>query len=352
MWPPFADLRTITGGLHTLQAGGDPFVDNPFDPWRRPLNYPAVWLTIFRSLGITDATVVWFGALLVVVFLTSVSCLIWRARAISELAALLACTLSFASFFVIERGNTDMAAFSLVMLGLLARPPIVVATALAAAAILKLFPCSAFVAAILPPGRWRRLLVGAAALATLVFLASRADELARIARATPATEVLSYGVVSGWMLIGNHARDVGLQSQTMLAVNVYFVLVVWAAAIGSVVAGWRRPPGVGRDDGWRARLCVGFGVIYAATFLVGSNWAYRLIFLIPTLPWMFRRVAPQAWRSPALAYGALVWFVMNVHALGHYGQVVGHLASAALACVLLFVVSGIARRPTPCREGV
>ncbi|HUU34942.1 MAG TPA: hypothetical protein VMW48_12835, partial [Vicinamibacterales bacterium] len=153
MWPPFADLRTITGGLLTLQAGGDPFVDNPFDPWHRPLNYPVIWLTIFRSLGITDATVVWFGVLLVVLFLAGVSCLIWRARAVSELAALLGCTLSFASLFVMERGNTDMAAFALVMLGLLARPPVVVAAALGAAAMLKLFPSAAFVAALLRQGR-------------------------------------------------------------------------------------------------------------------------------------------------------------------------------------------------------
>lgn len=61
-----------------------------------------------------------------------------------------------------------------------------------------------------------------------------------------------------------------------------------------------------------------FGGIYVFTFAAGSNYNYRLIFLIPTLPLAFELVRSTKYRLWGIIYVAAVLAAENAVALGIY----------------------------------
>jgi hypothetical protein len=74
-----------------------------------------------------------------------------------------------------------------------------------------------------------------------------------------------------------------------------------------------------------------FGGIYVFTYAISSNWDYRLMFLLPTLPFaleLARIARPRRW---AVAYLVLVGIAENSLGFEHYGgTLLGHLATFAL----------------------
>ena len=58
--PPFADLRSLTHDARTAEMGLDPMIENPADPWRRPLNYPRIWQVLY-ALGLRAEHSVWLA---------------------------------------------------------------------------------------------------------------------------------------------------------------------------------------------------------------------------------------------------------------------------------------------------
>lgn len=345
MWPPFADLRTVTGGLTTLEAGGDPMVANPFDPWQRPMNYPRVWLTAFGVLGVNDGNVWIVGALFVTAYLVAASFLILRARDNVEAVALAAGALSYAALFAMERGNSDLLAFVLVLTAFSVPRFWVSAGLLAIATWVKLFPLVAFVAFAVSQPRGRRALGAAAVAVTAALLFAFADDLIRIARATPASPIWSYGVGSIFQLVSDGAGGWSKSEDAAFAAGAIAVGLVWASGVWIGWSGYRRPTvdatvAQGRDAGW----LLAFGSTYAATFFIGSNWVYRLIFLLPVLPFACRMGrASLAGRLTGYHLAALILFVMNVDAAGRLGLLVGHAAKLVLAYLLLYLSASIAQ---------
>src|SRR5580658_4696949 len=45
---PFSDLYVFSAAATEFSHGGNPYVSNPSDPWRRTYNYPRVWLLFMR----------------------------------------------------------------------------------------------------------------------------------------------------------------------------------------------------------------------------------------------------------------------------------------------------------------
>ena len=52
MSPEFADMRTVQGSFESLSNGFNPQVNNPFDPWNRPMNYSSIWTSIAGILSL------------------------------------------------------------------------------------------------------------------------------------------------------------------------------------------------------------------------------------------------------------------------------------------------------------
>jgi hypothetical protein len=80
-----------------------------------------------------------------------------------------------------------------------------------------------------------------------------------------------------------------------------------------------------------------FGTIYAATFAVGSNWNYRLIFLIPTLPFAFESTRNPVHFPWGLAY-ILIFFAFCSRRIPFPDVGYKSLAAQAVTVALFFLV--------------
>ena len=82
-----------------------------------------------------------------------------------------------------------------------------------------------------------------------------------------------------------------------------------------------------------------FGTIYAATFAVGSNWDYRLIFLIPTLPFAFELTRNPVHFRWGLAYILCVLFAENCISWAvEYKSLVAQAVTVALFFLVLRIL--------------
>jgi len=83
-----------------------------------------------------------------------------------------------------------------------------------------------------------------------------------------------------------------------------------------------------------------FGGIYVFAYAIGSNWDYRLIFLLPTLPFVLGLVRVARFRGWAVAYLALVGIAENALGFEHHGgTLLVHLATFALFIFALIVLT-------------
>jgi hypothetical protein len=282
----FMDLRGFPSGREVARQGGDPLIANPLDPEKRPLNYPHLLAHLLWGLGISDKNIPVFGVLFGTFYLCCISWMIYASKAVREGWLLLIAGLSIAPLFGIEQGNTDLLIFSLVFLAFLLRNhfsgPLVFLTA----TLLKIYPIAAFgVDTVRRPAKGRTVSVLLMLVVMGVF-AWRWRELDAIRHATPATFLNSYGILSLQKLIRFWVVDRGATFQQANDVGRAIAVSCWTSAVIVFVLAWIQKPNV-ESDLLRSRsglLFATFAGIYLFSFFVGSNFDYRLIYLIPTLP--------------------------------------------------------------------
>lgn len=303
MTPHFADLRSITGGLATVNHGGDPLVANPHDPWNRPFNYPRIWLRLFSFLGINDQNISIVGLTFCVLYLICITWLIAKSKRDSDASLLLLASLSLAPLLAFERGNNDLLIFFLVFLGCLVASPSLTSGLFAAAALLKIYPFAALlVEGIRRPLKQKALpLLGIALVGGLFGWQWR--DINAIRHATPASRTLSYGALSLM------AQGTGNLHQYVLAA---------CAFAGVLTLGLARFSPFHLEEQVRnsmaGKMFSVFGGVYVFTFLSGSNWDYRLIFLLPTLP-----LALEMARSPRQGPAGAIYIGMVILAENSLG---------------------------------
>ena len=285
--PYFIDVRVITSGLVTLHNGGDPLVSNPFDPMNRTLNYPRIWLALFSLSGINDQNVAAVGIGLSALFLLCVSHMIINSSYGLEAWVVLIAALSIAPLFAIERGNTDLLIFSLVYFGCVTRRNYLRPLTFAIAAVLKIYPFVAMIVDLIRrPLKKRTLPIITASLVVGVFLWQLHD-LDLIRHSTPISSSSSFGVVSIVEQAKLYAARFGLPLHQLNLFGLPVRLSCWLIACLFVVFAWFKPirsDEIIKSSPRSSEMFTVFGALYAFCFAVGSNWDYRLILLIPTLP--------------------------------------------------------------------
>ena len=346
MSPKFADLRTITGAVASSAQGFDPVLQNPMDPWQRPLNYPLIWMHAFRALGIDDGNLVAVGLLFALLYLLVVSWLVLTAATRMEAVVLGLAAVSHAALFAVERGNTDLLIFVLLVVGLRSRTPHSAVIALPMAVLLKLYPVMALVAVCCR--RWRDGVLGwlLLGLGCVALLLAQWGDILRLAHATPEDARWSYGLLSLRALlqasgvapgaaVGYLACTVGVGALLSLARGIVGAGLPPCALVGSV--------GMRAQSLPIERLFVGCGAVYVGTFLLGSNYDYRLLMLLPTLPWWWRAFVRQGHRLRDLLPVLVVLLAMNVDALGGRGLWLGHVLKVLVLFCLLHDVPRVMR---------
>ena len=115
MYPAFADLYILNSSLETLNLGKNPYLENILDPWKRPFNYPPIWIEISNLLKLNNKnSIIYFGLLINSLFIFSILILFFRKNFSIKIFFLLL-PLFFSSSFLkgLERGQIDLLIVSL-----------------------------------------------------------------------------------------------------------------------------------------------------------------------------------------------------------------------------------------------
>ena len=274
---PFADVRPITAASSAIELGLDPMVENPGDPWQRPLNYPRVWQAL-ASVGVgpqhTEAVALVFW-LLFAGGLLAMTPLLRRPRTVGLLAAAL-----FAppTWLAIERANSDLAIFGLVSIAawLTVRRPFAAASAIGAAALLKLYPIAALLS-LLPSRRTAVRLAVPVVVLFAIYVGLQTDDIGRIRDGTQHAPFLAYGVETVPDLV---AKNAGVPFALALAAA---LLLMATVAVCGYLGRQRMRLGAAGTPATMAAFRVG-AAVFIGSFCIGTSFDYRLIFLLLTLP--------------------------------------------------------------------
>jgi len=304
--PLYHDWHVVRIGWQAHAAGVDPLASAEL-----PYNYPR-FVLLGGSLGGATVPPNVAGLILAALFL-GVAVWILRPATRGEAVAAAAFVASPPVWLLLERGNLDAVVFILLAPGLwfLARRapgPLALAggsVALFVAAALKLFPAVILVAAIAfwrgARARWSLLLF----VAFAAWLLASLDEVAMIMQKTTRGLEPAYGRMQAGSryvaeVIAPHAA--AAEAAGTLRGLMRGSLVIWlVGAVAACWAGWRM------RDRWVVVACEAHdrvyfwsgALIFAGTFLLGSNWSYRLVFLLFCVPFLW-----HARRAPALRWGA------------------------------------------------
>jgi len=338
MLPRFADLTTIPSGVQALRKGLDPLVSNPTDPLQRTVNYPRLWLYAFSGLGVTVQSV-WAIALpFVALYLLCISVLIVRAKHWGDAVILLIAGLSVSPLLAMERGNSDLLVFALIFLGCAASNQYVKSLSMAAASLLKIFPMAAMAADAVRRPLKQRVVAIALMVVVLALFAWQWRDLNLIRLGTPISRVRSFGFLSLQQEIYRLLPEslfYSLQLGWIVAGAFFFAVIL------TIDLAWKS--GLSLDpevvSSPAAEMFAVFGGTYAFTYAIGSNWDYRLILLLPTLPLALELARRARYRSWAAAYIALVVVAENGLALEtRGGTLLVHVSSFAL---FIFVLAAL-----------
>src|SRR5262245_1275450 len=286
--PHFFDMHAVTDHADCASKGFNAYILTSCDP-RTTFNYPPVWLWL-GQLGINGSDSAWLSVLMTVVALAVMATLL-KGRSVGDGIISAIAILSPSVMMGIERGNIDL--FILTLVGAAAlvfaeQKPTRMLWAVALiglAVVLKLYPL--FCVALAARFNWRTLRF-AAILATgsLVYFMIIADYIPIIRQNTPTSFMLSYGYKVPFLGLDHLRAEARLGAigfaHTWVPITLAMITVTLAAVTalsnfryGSVCAAAESVVGTA--------FLFGAG-IYCGTFLLGTNFIYRLMFLLLCLP--------------------------------------------------------------------
>lgn len=279
MTPHFADLRTVTGLSITLAQGYDPMIYNPGDPWQRPFNYPPIW-KILPLLGVKPEHTTLLGLLFIGLFLIGL-CLAFADLTWAETGFLMAGLLSPAVLLGIERANADLLIFFLIALAIwtIETSPCWTAIILQTAIVLKLYPLFSLPMLTRVKQRTFLRLVSLILGISLLYFLVDFREILMTSTATLKSYNLSYGIT---VLPQRLARSpyTNFASKSLLLTSITAAgFVIGAAWLGIKLDFSNSYRTASFLDAFRAG-----SAIYVGTFFLGSNFDYRLMFLLLTIP--------------------------------------------------------------------
>ncbi|MBI2498168.1 MAG: hypothetical protein HYV75_09770 [Opitutae bacterium] len=280
----FIDSYAVLAASDAVRAGLDPFQLNPLDPFQRPHSYSSWWFRL-GDLGLTREDNFLVGGTWVLLFFAAVPVLL-RPRTHGAALWTALVVLSPPVLLAVNRANNDLVVFALLVVGLWVSGPAAWRQALFAAILvvatgLKFYPVVAVSACLLvrPP---RRMLVagGLAVLAGGLTIASVWGDLQRAVIPWP-NHIHTIGAAIIF-------RDLGWTGQGALLAGLGLV-----SLLGAVCAGRGWATGLAEESapaGERRAFMVGATVLVVC-FLAGISHAYRLIFALMLVPWLWRRAA-------------------------------------------------------------
>jgi hypothetical protein len=326
--PPFFDMHVINDYAACAWKGVDAYAPHACN--EDNFNIPPAWLWL-GLLGVDGADSSWISVTIIAMAVT-VMALLFRGRSWFHGAVSLGAIISPSVMMGVERGNLDLLILALVGSAALIYGARRAAGACGSVALLglgvalKLFPMFCISLAV----RFsKRTFIVACALAafSLVYLDLTLKYVFLIRRNVPTTFVLSYGYKVIFLGL-DHVRSeaglspMGLADTWVPACTATLVLICAAALAVNCIRTRNEICSVDTSVAGTAFL---FGAgIYCGTYLLGTNFIYRLMFLLLCLPqlqdWQIRTWEDRkAVRIPEMGLFATVLAVLwlNGNANGH-----------------------------------
>ena len=317
MRPFFADLHVIRGAHESLSQGLDPYVQNPNDPWKRLYNYPPVAMYVLGSWLTADN--IWVvGIILIALFYAITFKFIGR---IDYKQGIYYGLILFSPviFLLLERGNLDILIYILLLIGIIYSVQVtnnknkIIWGMVYCCSLLKLYPIISIFSLL---GRKESFIkpfaiIGALFLGYLIFISGY---LELIADNTPKAALRSYGsailpdILSKIVKQFNPTKSVITFEQLMIVGN--SCLLVFLAII-FITTRKQTAMTVNTETPQLIAFRIG-GLIYLGSFALGSNWDYRLVFLLFTIPQLFEWLRNDAFnKSFIFSILTAIFLIMN-----------------------------------------
>ena len=276
--PYFSDARVITASAESHALGFDPMVYNPRHPSGELMDYPRIWQLLFH-LGIDQKDTIYFEAAFVSLFFLGIFIFVGEIN--QAIAVALACGIfSPAVLLGIERGDNDLVIFFVLALSLMVIRKSTAASAgvIAFAFILKLFPV--FAAAVFfkeDRRRFFKFLTGSILFVGTYCILLR-NEIGAVRAAVSTTDWDSYGIAVNWLEMERLIHHPLLSRLVCYAVIGALIILCVLLPVRP-----RKSQDVAADEMHIDAFRMGAS-IYVGTYLLGSNFDYRLMFLLFTIP--------------------------------------------------------------------
>lgn len=334
--PDFLDLQQVTYTSGCVQTDPTWDMDSPTcDPGGREYNYPSAWVRILSHLGVDGSDTGMLGILLILIYLCAVLTLSYSSRfTLREPLRLSVFSISVIAppiWLALDRGSTDILILMLLLLSSLALArglSLLGIAGISLATLLKLFSFGALPSVLVnAQHRLRHALISLALLISIAIILR--PELARISARTPRSSETSFGMAVIPIRL-QHAlpqpmssgRTIGLIGIAALVLGVVaFLVLLRVLHFGQsfrVLA-----HGLTQDPYTLQLLLVSLGAFLVA-YGAGTNYDYRLIFLLPIILAFLRLRGPSA-RMGLVAAGLLTLLMMMSSQIDLLGNAVDWL---------------------------
>ena len=360
--PHFFDMHVITDYATCAAKGVDPYIPHSCNPAN--FNVPPIWLWLgFFGIDGSDST--WLSVAMIAAAF-GVMLVLLKGRSIGDGVLALVAIVSPSVMMGVERGN-----FDLLILALVGGAALIyeekrigrtfwTAALIGLAIVLKLFPmfCVAVAARF---NRRRFLFAGVIAVFALAYLAAIFSYILLIRRNVPTTWMLSYGYKALFLGLDHLRTGAGLNTialaDTWVPITVAILALALAVATALINFHYGRVFCTVTNSAAGTAFLFGSG-IYCGTFLLGTNFIYRLMFLLLCVPQLLDWQKAESDNKERKIEGGLFATVLsalwlNGNSNGHttfslVPQLVDWLLFFGLAAVLMsnFLNSAISR-PAP-----
>jgi len=329
----FVDLNYVLSAIECTRMGIDVVVANPCDVLGRRFIYPPAWLDL-AVFPLAGADTRWLGVLLGAAFLALVAWVLRPRGPVAWTVGLLL-ILSPTTVYLVERGNVDAILFLLTtaVLATSARGleawRLVAMCGAVVATLLKVYPVVLFLVIAPSLQLERRKFFGyliATTAVGLAYLVFHWQEVLRFISGVPSQNSLAmFGAsVLPWSieLITRGTLPTVLSHPVALA-GLFFV---FAAGLALIVESKKtlRIDEVSRG----ARFFAGGGLVLVFCFLTGTHVAYRLVYVILMIPFLFEMVlAGRSAVARWLGGYLLFWCILTCWNLLFVVTLVNHLTS-------------------------
>jgi hypothetical protein len=316
------------------------------------MNYPRAWV-LLHYLGLTQDRTLVFGWIVVALFVVSLLLFVGRLSIGQGVVVALAVT-SPAVMFAIERGNIDLLLFAVFVAAVFAwrvrerLSPLVSPALIVAAAIAKLYAAFALPAYAFTRDRRARWAVPAGIVVIGGYILLTLDDFTVVLSAREGGRTGSYGarILIGYLY---HLVTPEVWARGNLLAQGIVVLVLGGLAVASWIWARRRldrPPGVDQDSPELLAFYLG-ALTFLGTFALRRNGDYRLVFLLLTLPLLFRLASgPGSSLVTSLARAGIVAVIARLW-LGGLSQFITpthELASWAIAGIFIALLAATVPR--------